>query len=93
MTLTKADLIRAVQSRSPVFRSGACSLIDSLLEVIKRTLESGQDITISRFGKFQVKERKTRRGINPQVGNDLPLEARRVVTFRCSGVLKEKLKV
>ena len=91
MTLTKADLIKSVRSRSAASRNGARSLINSLLEGIKRTLESGQDITISRFGKFQVKERKTRLGINPSAGNSMPLEARRVVTFRCSGVLKKKL--
>jgi len=62
-----------------------------LLEIIKNTLENGQDVLISGFGKFCVKEKNSRRGRNPQTGKDLTLEARRVVTFKCSSALKDKI--
>jgi integration host factor subunit alpha len=58
---------------------------------MQQTLSSGEDILISGFGKFCVKEKKERRGRNPETGNEMILEARRVVTFRCSEKLKEKL--
>jgi len=66
-------------------------VVDSLLEIIKQTLENGEDILISGFGKFCVKEKRKRRGRNPATEEDLMLDARRVVTFRCSGLLKDKL--
>jgi integration host factor subunit alpha len=66
-------------------------IIESLLEIMKKTLESGEDVLISGFGKFCVKEKSDRRGRNPATGNELMLDARRVVIFKCSGKLKEKL--
>ena len=72
-------------------KSEAGQAFQSLLEIIKQTLESGEDILISGFGKFCVKEKKERKGRNPATGNDMTLEGRRVVTFKCSGKLKEKL--
>ena len=62
-----------------------------LLETIKQTFESGEDVLISEFGKFCVNEKNERRGRNPQTGEDLPLRARIVVIFRCSTVLREKI--
>ena len=62
-----------------------------MLELIKRSLESGEDVLISGFGKFCVKNKKKRRGRNPATGKDLILEPRQVVTFRWSWKLKEKL--
>jgi len=61
------------------------------LEIIKSALESGEDILISGFGKFIVKEKKTRKGRNPQTEKPLQLDARKVVIFRCSAVLREKI--
>ena len=58
---------------------------------MKQTLEGGEDIIISGFGKFCVNEKKSRRGTNPQTGNDLMLGARRVVIFKCSGGLRDKI--
>ena len=66
-------------------------LIETLLEIIKRTLESGEDVLVSRFGKFCVKEKKQRKGRNPATGKDMMLEPRRVVTFRCSRQLRDKI--
>jgi len=66
-------------------------VVESLVETIKNTLANGEDVLISGFGKFCVKEKRERRGRNPQTGEDLMLGERRVVTFRCSGVLRKKL--
>jgi len=71
---------------------GKCSqLTESLLEIIKRSLENGEDVLISGLGKLPVKEKNKRKGRNPQTGEDLMLDSRRVVTFKCSGVLRDKI--
>jgi integration host factor subunit alpha len=63
----------------------------TLLEIMKRTLASGEDVLITGFGKFCVHDKKERRGRNPQTGEDMMLGSRRVVTFKCSGVLRDKI--
>lgn len=91
MSLTKADLRDRIFNTTDLKRIEATDIIETLLEIIKSTLESGEDVLISRFGKFCVKEKNERRGRNPHTSNALTLGARRVVTFKCSGVLKNKL--
>jgi integration host factor subunit alpha len=91
MTLTKADLIDSTHNQVGLSKTKSAQMVDSLLEIIKKTLESGEDILISGFGKFSVKEKNDRRGRNPHTREDLMLDARRVVTFRCSGVLRDKI--
>jgi integration host factor subunit alpha len=66
-------------------------VVELFLEIIKKTLENGEDILISGCGKFCVKEKKEGKGRNPQTGNDMMLGERRVVTFKCSGRLKNKI--
>jgi integration host factor subunit alpha len=72
-------------------RSKSTEAIEILLEIMKRTLEDGDDVLISGFGKFCVKEKKERKGRNPATGDDLMLAPRRVVTFRCSNNLRDKV--
>ena len=91
MTLTKEHLIAAAHHKVGNSKSKSTKVIESLLEIVKNTLENGQDVLISGFGKFCVKEKKSRKGRNPQTGEDLLLGARRVVTFRCSTALKDKI--
>ncbi len=91
MTLTKADLIDSIYNQIDLPKAKSAHLVESVLEIIKKTLESGEDILISGFGKFSVKEKNDRRGRNPHTREDLMLDARRVVTFRCSGVLRDKI--
>ena len=62
-----------------------------MLAIIKETLENGEDVMITGFGKFYVKVKKERRERNPQTGEDITLGARRVVCFKCPGVLREKI--
>jgi integration host factor subunit alpha len=91
MTLTKQDLIDLVYSQVALPKYQSTRLVKSLLEIIKQILESGEDVLISGFGKFTVKDKKSRKGRNPQTGNNLELDARRVVIFKCSAVLRENL--
>ena len=89
MALTKADIINAVQTEIGFTRNRSIDLVESLLELIKSKLESGEDVLVSGFGKFCVNEKRERRGRNPATGEDLMLRPRKVVTFKCSGKLRE----
>lgn len=91
MTLTKAHVVERVQSKLRLPKEKSSELVESLLEIMKGTLESGEDVLVSGFGRFCVKNKKERRGRNPQTGDDMMLRQRRVVTFRCSGVLRDKI--
>ncbi len=91
MTLTKAHIAKTIHTRLSFTNAHSAHLVHSLLEAIKGSLKNGQDVLITGFGKFCVKEKRKRRGRNPQTGEDLMLDARRVVTFRCSGVLRDKI--
>ena len=91
MTLTKANIVQSVHHNLRLPESGSVQVVESLLEIIKRTLASGEDILISGFGKLCVKDKEKRRGRNPQTGGDVMLRSRRVVVFRCSGVLRERI--
>jgi integration host factor subunit alpha len=91
MSLTKADIIAAVQEETGFTKNQSSELVESLLEIIKSKLESGEDVLVSGFGKFCVKQKRERRGRNPATGEDLILRPRRVVTFKVSGKSKEKV--
>jgi integration host factor subunit alpha len=91
MTLTKARIAKIIHNRLGFINPRSSQLVESLVETIKGSLENGDDILITGFGKFCVKEKSKRRGRNPQTGEDLMLDARRVVTFRCSEVLRDKI--
>ena len=91
MTLTKDHLVNSLYNNLDIPKSKSASIIETLLQKIKKTLENKEDVLISGFGKFCVKEKNDRRGRNPATGEDLTLEARRVVVFKCSGVLREKV--
>jgi len=91
MTLTKSDIIDTIYNQLDISKTRSTQVVESLIEMIKKTLESGEDVLISGFGKFCVKGKRERKGRNPQTGNDLMLGERRVVTFKCSGRLKNKI--
>ena len=91
MPITKAHFIDALYNNVGYSRAKSIELVDSLLKIIKTTLESGEDVLISGFGKFCVREKKERRGRNPATGRDLLLRERRVITFKCSSVLRDKM--
>ena len=91
MTLTKDHLVSAVAEANGYPRNRSVELIETILELIKSKLGSGEDVLISGFGKFCVKAKRKRKGRNPATGEDLMLDARRVVTFKCSGQLRDKI--
>jgi len=91
MTLIKTHLVDSIRKQVDLPKNQSAQVVDSLLKIIKKTLEDGEDVMISGFGKFCVKEKRGRIGRNPQTGEDMMLDKRRVVTFRCSGVLKDKI--
>ena len=91
MAVTKAYLKNLICTRLGLPRCQASRHVEFLLEHFKKTLESGEDILISGFGKFCVKEKNSRRGRHSQTANDLLAYGRRVVTFKCSPVFRKKL--
>ncbi len=91
MALTKADIINEVMNENGYSRRQATDTVETLLELIKKTLASGEDVLVSGFGKFCVKQKSERRGRNPATGGDMMLKARKVVTFTCSGILRDKI--
>jgi integration host factor subunit alpha len=91
MTLTKAHIVEAVAKQIGYPKNQSVNTIEILLEIIKRTLESGEDVLVSGFGKFCVKEKQERRGRNPSTGEDMMLAPRKTVTFKCSGKLRDKI--
>ena len=92
-TLTKADIISAIQTANGYSLNKSTDITETLLDIIKQTLESGEDVLISGFGKFQVGNKRERRGRNPAKDEDMILSARRVVTFKCSGKLRESINI
>ncbi len=90
-TLTKARIVEAVVETNGYTQKKAFEAVGIMLELIKRTLETGEDVLISGFGKFCVKNKKKRKGRNPATGEDMILAPRNVVTFQCSGKLKERI--
>lgn len=92
MTLTKADLIQQVYKNHPTLtKTQATDSVETFLALSKKSLIKGEDLLLSGFGKFNVKDKKARRGRNPQTGDELTLDARRVVTFKPSGILRAKI--
>ncbi len=91
MTLTKAHIVEALSEQNGYAKKQSVNAVETLLEIIKRTLESGEDVLISGFGKFCVNQKSERRGRNPATGEDMMLEPRKVVTFKCSGKLRDKI--
>jgi integration host factor subunit alpha len=91
MTLTKIQIVESIHNQIGLPKNKSTEIVETLIEIIKRTLASGEDVLISNFGRFCVKSKKERRGRNPATGDDLMLAPRRVVTFNCSGKLRKRV--
>lgn len=91
MTLTKAQIVELIAEKNGFTKSQSIDIIEKLIEIVKSTLADGEDVMVSGFGKFCVKSKNKRRGRNPATGDDLMLDARRVVTFKCSGKLRDAI--
>jgi integration host factor subunit alpha len=93
MTVTKDHIINSICTQLDLPKKKAADMLESLLELVEKTLESGEDVLISGFGKFCVKQKKERKGRNPATGQDLMLGSRKVVTFKCSPILRSKINM
>jgi integration host factor subunit alpha len=92
MTLTKVNIINQVHATNPrMTKVQAREAVETILHIVKSSLENGDDVLLSGFGKFNVKDKSARKGRNPKTGESLMLDAKRVVTFKPSGLLREKV--
>ena len=91
MALTKQDIVEQIYNEVGLPKNQSVEVVETLLEIIKSSLASGDDVLVSGFGKFMVKAKDARKGRNPATGESLMLSARRVVTFKCSGKLRNKV--
>ena len=91
MTFTRSHLIDAIAEQNGFIKKQSTETVETILELIKSALASGDDVLISGFGKFCVKEKRERKGRNPATGEDMMLAPRRVVSFKCSGKLRDKI--
>jgi integration host factor subunit alpha len=89
--LTKEKIINDIYNHVGLSKTRSRIVVENLFELMKQTLESGENLLISGFGKFIVRGKSERRGRNPQTTEDLRLRARRVVVFKTSGVLRKKI--
>lgn len=93
MTVTKAHIVENLFAKNIFTKTESAQIVETLFEIVKSTLEKGEDVLLSGFGKFSVKEKNQRRGRNPQTGDPILLAPRKVVTFKCSGVLRERVNL
>ena len=91
MTLTKDHLISSIGNRLGISKFESSRIVESVLETVETSLSTGEDVLISGFGKFIVREKASRRGRNPATGEDLTLDPRRVITFRSSPRMRERV--
>ena len=91
MTLTKTDIVQEIYKNHDLTKAEANEAVESFLRRSKDTLIKGSGLLLSGFGKFNVRDKNPRRGRNPQTGDDLTLDARRVVTFKPSGMLRNRV--
>ena len=91
MALTKSDIISKVSTEIGLTNKQSGELVENVIEIIKSSFESGEDVLVSGFGKFSVLKKNARKGRNLTTGNEMMLPARRVVSFKCSRKLKERI--
>jgi integration host factor subunit alpha len=91
MTLVKDDLVKTLYDQAGFSKQEARTTVETVFELLKKALESGEDVLISGFGKFSVKKKAPRKGRNPITGEDLTLDPRRVVVFRCSPLMRDRI--
>ena len=90
-TITRADLTDSVYRSLGISRNESSAFVERILDEIAQTLENGETVKISSFGTFSVRDKKLRMGRNPKTGEEVPIEPRRVITFRASHFLKDQI--
>ena len=93
MALTKADIAENLFENVGLNKIDAKDLVEDFFEKVRETLEEGEQVKLSGFGNFELREKKSRPGRNPKTGEDIPISARRVVTFRPGQKLKARVEV
>ncbi len=86
--MTKSDIIERIHTKTGFSKKDSTAILESIFSLMKSTMESGEKIKIAGFGNFEVKQKADRRGRNPQTGETITIEARRILTFKPSTVLK-----
>lgn len=89
--MTKADLVERIQANLGYTKKDSADMLETVFFIMKKTLEAGEKIKIARFGNFEVRQKKDRKGRNPQTGETTTIEARRALTFRPSDILKDSI--
>ncbi|RTZ94316.1 MAG: integration host factor subunit alpha [Deltaproteobacteria bacterium] len=89
--MTKMDLVNSIYSKVGFSKKDSLMIVENVLEIMKSHLEQGEKIKISGFGNFVVREKRPRRGRNPQTGDQITIEGRRILTFKPSNVLRRLL--
>ncbi len=90
-TLTRADLAETINRKMGFSRSESLVMVETILDLIGSALEQGENVKISGFGSFVLRDKRERIGRNPKTGVEVPITPRRVMTFRASQLLKEKI--
>ena len=91
MTLVKEDLVQTLYDQLGFSKQKARTAAETVFELITKALESGDDVLISGFGKFSARKKAPRKGRNPVTGEDLPLDGRTVVTFKCLPRMRDRI--
>lgn len=89
--MTKAEIAQVIHDRVGLSKKESGQIVEAVLDEVKKALEQGEDVKISGFGHFMVRDKHARRGRNPKTGDDITISSRRVVTFRASQILKQKM--
>lgn len=89
--MTKADIVEKIHISTGLSKNDSAEMMESVFDIIKSTLESGETIKVSGFGSFVVNQKEARRGRNPQTGEAITIEARRVLTFKPSTILRQSI--
>jgi integration host factor subunit alpha len=89
--MTKADIVERVSEGCGITKKDSIDMVEAVFNIIKSTLEAGEEIKISGFGKFDVRQKRERKGRNPQTGKSIVIEARQILSFKPSTILKQSL--
>ena len=90
--MTKADIVEKIAKKCGITKRESIDMVETVFSVLKTTLENGEDIKISGFGKFEVKNKHDRKGRNPQTGESIIIDARRILSFKPSTILKNAVQ-
>ena len=91
MAITKIDIVQNISDKLGISKNDSSRIVESVLEIMKEQLSKGDTVKISGFGNFVVRSKNARRGRNPQTGSEMEICARKVLTFKCSNILKKAL--